>query len=80
MTKRDSHIRSIIKGLTWRLLATTTTVIVAYIITGETNLAFKIGALEFFAKLIVYYFHERLWLLVPLGTIRSLFGRGSVEE
>lgn len=69
---KDSHLRSLIKGLTWRILATSTTILVAYMITGKTDLALKIGAIEFFAKLLVYYFHERAWLLVPLGTIRSL--------
>lgn len=70
---KESRIRSLIKGLTWRLVATTTTIIVAYIITGETGLAFKIGAIEFVAKLAVYYFHERAWQSVPRGTIRKWF-------
>ena len=70
---KESRFRSLIKGLTWRVLATTTTIIVAYIITGETELAFKIGAIEFVAKLAVYYFHERIWQSVPRGTIRKWF-------
>ncbi len=70
---RESRFRSLIKGLTWRLLATTTTIIVAYLITGETELALKIGAIEFVAKLVVYYFHERAWQSVPRGTVRKWF-------
>ena len=64
------------KGLTWRLLATTTTIVVAYIITGETEVAITIGAIEFVAKLVVYYVHERAWQQVPRGTIRKLIRPG----
>ena len=72
---KESHIRSIIKGLTWRIFATGTTILVAYVVLGDTDLAFKIGAFEFFAKLFVYYFHERIWQSVPRGTIRKFFSR-----
>ena len=65
-----------IKGLTWRVLATTTTIVVAYIITGETEVAITIGAIEFVAKLLVYYVHERAWQKVPRGTIRKLIRPG----
>lgn len=76
---RESHLRSILKGFTWRILATTTTILVAYGITGQTDLALKIGAIEFFTKLLVYYAHERAWLAVPPGTIRSFFGKKNKE-
>ena len=45
--KKESHLRSILKGITWRLIATATTIGVAYLITGETDIAIKIGAIEF---------------------------------
>lgn len=68
----DSKLRSVLKGLTWRILATTTTVIIAYLIMGDASGALKIGSIEFFAKFAVYYFHERAWAKVPLGTIRRI--------
>ena len=61
----DSHARSLIKGLTWRFLATTTTTVIAFFVTGHIQAAIKIGAVEFLAKLFLYYAHERLWLWVP---------------
>ena len=70
---KDSRIRSLIKGITWRILATTTTITIAYIITGHIGDALKIGGIEFFGKLIIYYFHERAWQSVPYGTMRKLF-------
>jgi uncharacterized membrane protein len=57
----ESHTRSLTKGLTWRCLATLTTVTIAWVVTGETGTAFQIGFFEFFAKLAIYYIHERAW-------------------
>ena len=41
--------------------------VISYLITGETDTALKIGAIEFFAKIAVYYLHERMWLRIPFG-------------
>ncbi|MGK3745981.1 MAG: putative membrane protein [Bacillariaceae sp.] len=62
----DSHIRSLTKGLTWRFVASTTTIIIAWYITGETTLAFQIGFIEFFAKITIYYIHERIWAKIRI--------------
>ena len=67
--KKSSHIRSILKGISWRFIATTDTIVVVLLITcflGECSLenALKIGAFEFSLKLVVFYFHERVWLRV----------------
>lgn len=71
---RESHIRSLLKAFSWRIVATTTTAIIAYIITGEIDTAVMIGSIEFFAKFFIYYAHERAWQLVPRGTIRHIVG------
>ncbi|WP_111683197.1 DUF2061 domain-containing protein [Winogradskyella tangerina] len=64
--KKESHIRSILKGVSWRIVATTDTIVVVLLVTclnGQCSLenAIKIGALEFFIKFFVYYLHERVW-------------------
>ena len=69
---RESHLRSLLKAFSWRVVATTTTGIIAYFITGEIMAAIMIGGIEFFTKFIIYYLHERAWQLVPRGTIRQL--------
>ena len=66
MNKKDSHIRSIFKGISWRIIATTDTVLIVLLITclyGQCSIenALKIGAIEFLLKLFIYYFHERIW-------------------
>ncbi|MFD2822510.1 DUF2061 domain-containing protein [Lacinutrix iliipiscaria] len=67
--KKSSHIRSILKGISWRIVATTDTVLVVLFVTcilGECSIenALKIGASEFLIKLAIFYFHERLWLKI----------------
>ncbi|GAB5400288.1 MAG: hypothetical protein Aureis2KO_18730 [Aureisphaera sp.] len=64
--KQESHIRSLLKGISWRIVATTDTILVALLITclfGQCSLedAFKIGAAEFLIKFFTYYLHERIW-------------------
>lgn len=68
----ESHLRSLIKGLTWRVIATSTIIALAYYKTGDISFALELGALEFVIKLIIYYLHERAWLMVPRGKIRKL--------
>ncbi|WP_299223581.1 DUF2061 domain-containing protein [uncultured Psychroserpens sp.] len=64
--KKESHIRSLLKGISWRIVATTDTVLVVLLITcliGECSIdnAIKIGSIEFLIKFVVYYLHERIW-------------------
>lgn len=66
MNNKESHLRSIIKGVSWRVIATTDTILVVLLITClfdkcSIGDALKIGAIEFVLKLLIYYFHERIW-------------------
>lgn len=70
---RESHMRSILKAFSWRVIATTTTITIAYVVTGEVGDALTIGAFGFFLKMFVYYLHERAWQMAPRGTIRKIF-------
>lgn len=73
MAEVESHLRSIIKGLTWRVIASATILVIAYLTTGEIDTALKITGIEFVVKLLLYYLHERAWLKIPRGTIRNIF-------
>ncbi|GIT04981.1 MAG: hypothetical protein CM1200mP29_03920 [Verrucomicrobiota bacterium] len=44
-------MRSALKGFTWRLVATFTTIVIVYCITGEQAKALQIGAIEFFGQI-----------------------------
>jgi uncharacterized membrane protein len=57
----DTKRKSIIKTFSWRFLATTTTFIISWIITGSVLVRAGIATIEFWAKLVLYYAHERAW-------------------
>ena len=59
----------LVKGISWRIIATTDTFLVVFIITClldqcSVENALKIGVIEFFLKLLIYYAHERVWLQI----------------
>ena len=56
-----SEKRHLAKTFTWRITATLTTMIIACLVSGDPLTGFKIGGLEFFIKMPIYYFHERAW-------------------
>lgn len=62
----ESHTRSFLKGVTWRMVATTTTIVVSWFVIGEVETALQIGFFEVFAKIAIYYIHERIWAKVPV--------------
>ena len=64
---KESKIRSLIKGISWRIVGTIDTIFISFILTGEIKTAFSIGGIELFSKVILYYFHERLWLRIKYG-------------
>jgi len=59
--------RSICKAVSWRTLATLTTAVIVFVFTGRVALALTVGLLEVFAKMGLYFFHERVWQKVHWG-------------
>ena len=66
MTK-ETKTRSIVKSITWRILATLTTIILVVIFTKNFKIAISVGIFETIAKSIIYYTHERVWTKVKWG-------------
>jgi uncharacterized membrane protein len=64
---RDKPYRSLLKTISWRLTGTIDTIVISYLITRELKWALSIGAIEVFTKLILYYFHERIWERINIG-------------
>ena len=63
----ESAMRSVVKAISWRVIATLTTTLLVYFITGSTEFAVTVGLLEGAAKIGLYYFHERLWNRLNIG-------------
>ena len=63
----ESHFRTVLKTLTWRVTALAITTTVAWVITDEVKLAAEIGIADTLIKLFAYYGHERIWLKLSFG-------------
>lgn len=61
MINKVTKKRHIAKTLTWRIIATTDTFLIAWFITGQINWAAGIASIEVLTKILLYYFHERVW-------------------
>lgn len=61
----EAKRRSVAKGLSWRVLATADTTILALIFTGDIKRAISISSIEMFTKIVWYYIHERIWSQIP---------------
>ena len=60
-TSQEKVSRSLLKAISWRLVGTIDTMIIAYFITGTVSQAISIGFIEWGTKLVLYFFHERIW-------------------
>lgn len=56
-----SRKRHIAKTVTWRIIGSIDTVILSWFISGDAQIGLEIGLLEVVTKIILYYFHERVW-------------------
>ncbi len=71
--KRFGVTRTLFKTLSWRVIATVITFVVAgEILNTNDNTALYIAGIEVFTKSLLYYMHERLWLILPLGKLRTI--------
>jgi uncharacterized membrane protein len=60
-TETDSVCKGVMKTMSWRIVATTTTFVISWIVTGSVLAGGAIASIEFWAKLALYYAHERAW-------------------
>ncbi len=63
----DSHTRTIIKALSWRVIATLSTMTIVFLFTREIILSLGVGLVEVIAKITFYYIHERTWHKISWG-------------
>lgn len=63
----EKPLRSIAKALSWRIVGTLDTLMVSYFVTGKIVLAASIATVDFLTKLVLYFFHERIWNKIKWG-------------
>ncbi len=69
----ESHKRSLIKTIVWRIIATTVTMLVSFMWLGEWTSAIALAITANVIKMLLYYLHERTWNRID-------FGRKKVRE
>tara|TARA_B110000114_G_scaffold85064_1_gene89920 strand:- start:919 stop:1125 length:207 start_codon:yes stop_codon:yes gene_type:complete len=57
----DLKKRTLVKTMIWRVTASLTTFVIAWILTGDLIIGATIGSIEAIAKTFLYYYHERIW-------------------
>lgn len=66
----DTHKRTILKTISWRVVATLVTGVVTYIVTGRVDFAITVGLGDSVVKFFSYYLHERMWSKIRFGQVR----------
>jgi uncharacterized membrane protein len=67
----DSHARSVIKAISWRLVGSLDTFMLSFLVTGKLEYAVDIATAEALTKIALYYLHERAWRLVRWGRLEQ---------
>ena len=63
----ESHPRSIVKAIWWRILGSIDTFVLSWLFSGNPTIAVSIAGTEVFTKIFLFYLHERGWAMVRWG-------------
>jgi len=63
----ESNTRSLAKAVSYRVLGSTGTVLVFFILSGNITLSLGAGAIDSLLKIALYFLHERMWNYIPYG-------------
>jgi uncharacterized membrane protein len=64
---KDAHHRSLAKAASWRITGSIDTFVLSFLITGSIKIAGSISAVEVVTKIVLFYFHERVWGMIRWG-------------
>lgn len=62
-----SHARSLAKAVSWRFFGNLISFVIIYELTHKAKLAFIASGIELVVKIVLYYYHERVWNKVRWG-------------
>ena len=66
-TKSESHARSLVKAISWRIIGTIETFLISWVITGQLGTASGIAGVQAVLSTLLYWYHERMWLNIKWG-------------
>ena len=67
----EKRYRSFVKAFSWRITGTLDTILISFLVTGRIAFAVTIGGVEVITKVLLYYFHERIWSCIKFGRIET---------
>ena len=67
----ERRIRTLMKTLSWRVVATSTTVTLVFLLTRDIATSASVGLLEILVKTTIYFLHERAWNMLNFGRENS---------
>ena len=74
----NQKLRHIIKTISWRLVGAVDTILLVFIVyyflfdstEGASEVAISMFSIEIVTKMVLYYFHERIWFASNFGIIK----------
>jgi uncharacterized membrane protein len=64
---RTTHLRAVVKAISWRSIGSIDTFVLGWLITGNAVMGGSIAVLELGTKMFLYYLHERAWSRIVWG-------------
>lgn len=65
---KEANARSFVKAVSWRTLGSIDTFVLGLVFThGNMGVAGKIAGTEVVTKILLYFFHERVWAQIRWG-------------
>ena len=63
----ESHARSIVKAVSYRLLGSSVTGLILFVVTGKGTISVIGGVADMVLKIGAYFVHERIWDRIDFG-------------
>lgn len=67
LDKETTNWRHLAKTVSWRVVGTMDTMILAWVISGDPMVGLKVGLVEVITKMLLYYLHEKAWYRSNFG-------------
>jgi adenylylsulfate kinase len=63
----ETHARSIVKAFSYRLLGSSLTGLILFVVTGKGTISVIGGLADMVLKIAAYFVHERIWNHIDFG-------------
>jgi uncharacterized membrane protein len=63
----ETHVRSIAKAVSYRLLGSSVTGLILFAVTGKGTVSLIGGLADMVLKIAAYFIHERIWNHIDFG-------------